>query len=50
MAKQRLLEAIVATINHDGRINLDEANLLRAICAILHCPLPPGLEHPDPAP
>lgn len=47
MAKQRLLEAIVATINHDGRINFDEANLLRTICAILHCPLPPGLGTPQ---
>lgn len=40
LAKQALLEAITVTISHDGRVSVAEAELLRAICAILHCPLP----------
>lgn len=40
-AKELLIEALLATVNHDGRITVGEAELLRAICAALHCPLPP---------
>ena len=29
------------TIAHDGRMTVSESELLRAICAVLHCPLPP---------
>ena len=43
MAKEVLVEAITATIGHDGRIAIDEAELLRTICSTLHCPLPPML-------
>lgn len=43
MAKQVLVEAIAGTVSHDGHITLAEAELLRAVCAILHCPLPPLL-------
>ena len=43
LAKQALLEAVTATVGHDDRISVAEAELLRAICAILHCPLPPIL-------
>lgn len=43
LAKQALLEAITATISHDGRITVSESELLRTVCAILHCPLPPIL-------
>jgi len=39
--KARVVEALGATIVHDGRVSLAEAELLRAICAALHCPLPP---------
>lgn len=42
--KELLVQALVATINHDNRITLSEAEFLRAICASLHCPLPPLLE------
>jgi len=42
-AKAMLLEALLATMHHDGRITIEEAELLRAICADLHCPLPPPL-------
>jgi Zn-dependent protease with chaperone function len=39
--KQALVSALVLTISHDGKVSPDEAELLRAICATLHCPLPP---------
>ncbi len=42
-SKQLLLEGLVKTITHDGRCTLAEAELLRTICAVLHCPLPPQL-------
>jgi hypothetical protein len=43
-AKQALVEGITATIGHDGRVTIAEAELLRTICGVLHCPLPPMLE------
>jgi Zn-dependent protease with chaperone function len=43
LAKEVLVEAIAATIGHDGRIHIAEAELLRTICGALHCPLPPML-------
>ncbi|PJK07253.1 peptidase M48 Ste24p [Lysobacteraceae bacterium NML08-0793] len=43
MGKQLLIEAITLTISHDGRVTLEESELLRSVCAILHCPLPPVL-------
>ncbi len=39
--KERLVQALVAAISHDGRMTVPESELLRAICAVLHCPLPP---------
>jgi Zn-dependent protease with chaperone function len=39
--KQALVSALVLTISHDGKVSPHEAELLRAICATLHCPLPP---------
>jgi len=44
LAKQTLVEALTAAISHDGRINVAESELLRTVCAVLHCPLPPMLE------
>jgi hypothetical protein len=44
LARQALVEGITATIGHDGRINVAESELLRTICGVLHCPLPPMLE------
>jgi hypothetical protein len=41
--RQRLLEAISLCISQDGRLSLGEAELLRAVCATLDCPLPPLL-------
>lgn len=43
LAKQVLVEAITDAIGHDGRVSVAEAELLRTICGVLHCPLPPVL-------
>ena len=43
-AKQLLVEAVTAAVSHDGRIRVAESELLRTVCAVLHCPLPPMLE------
>ncbi|HJS21959.1 MAG TPA: M48 family metallopeptidase [Steroidobacteraceae bacterium] len=40
-AKEQLVEALVKTIAHDQRLTIEEAELLRAICAAVHCPVPP---------
>ena len=40
-AKEMLVQALVRTISHDLRMTVAESELLRAICAALHCPLPP---------
>ncbi len=48
LAKEALVEAITAAISHDGRIDVAEAELLRTICGVLHCPLPPMLGHAGP--
>jgi hypothetical protein len=43
-AKELLIEALLKTVNHDGSVTIGEAELLRAICAALHCPLPPIID------
>lgn len=43
VAKEQLVEALLRTVAHDGRMTAQEAELLRAVCAALHCPLPPLL-------
>jgi hypothetical protein len=40
-AKEQLVTALVKTILFDSEIKIDEAELLRAVCGSLHCPLPP---------
>jgi Zn-dependent protease with chaperone function len=40
-AKEQLVTALVKTILYDSEIKIDEAELLRAVCGSLHCPLPP---------
>ena len=40
-AKSQLVKALVTTVSHDLRMTVAESELLRAICAVLHCPLPP---------
>jgi Zn-dependent protease with chaperone function len=44
LAKQMLVEGVTAAIGNDGRVSVAEAELLRTICGVLHCPLPPMLE------
>ncbi len=39
--KQALIEALVLTVAYDRQVTLGEAELLRVVCASLHCPLPP---------
>ena len=41
--RQSLLQAVSKTVSQDGHLTLDEARLLRAICATLELPLPPIL-------
>ena len=40
--KRKLLAACAATIGHDGRLTLDEAELLRVVADALECPIPPA--------
>jgi Zn-dependent protease with chaperone function len=42
-AKQMLIGGLVRTIAHDKWLAPEEAELLRAICGVLECPLPPVL-------
>lgn len=43
VAKKALIEGLVKTVAHDECLNVGEAELVRTVCAILHCPLPPLL-------
>jgi len=40
LAKQQVVDGLALTVAHDGRITIGEAELLRVVCAALHCPLP----------
>jgi hypothetical protein len=44
LAKEAMVEAVTAAVSHDGRVSVAESELLRTICGVLHCPLPPMLE------
>ena len=44
--KKSLLQALAKSASHDGKVTTAEAELLRAICASLDCPLPPILGRP----
>ena len=41
--RKSLLQALAKTVSHDGKLTATEAELLRAVCASLDCPLPPIL-------
>lgn len=43
-AKETLILALATTVLHDGQVAVDEAELLRLVCSLLHCPLPPLLD------
>jgi tellurite resistance protein len=38
---------LTRAISADGMVSVAEAELLRTICAALHCPLPPLLQGAD---
>jgi hypothetical protein len=38
--KQKLIEGLVRTIANDGVLKVEESELLRTTCALLHCPMP----------
>lgn len=42
--KELLVRSMVTVIGHDGQMTVPELELLRTICAMLHCPLPPLVE------
>jgi Zn-dependent protease with chaperone function len=41
--RQRLVDACAACICADGKVRVGEAELLRAVCDLLNCPMPPLL-------
>jgi Zn-dependent protease with chaperone function len=43
-AKEMLVEALVDAVSRDQQVGVAEAELLRTVCAVLHCPLPALLE------
>lgn len=40
-AKKAVVEGLVKTVANDDVMTVEEAELLRAVCALMHCPLPP---------
>ncbi|WP_018971473.1 M48 family metallopeptidase [Rudaea cellulosilytica] len=42
--KELLVRGLTRAVGADGMVSVSEAELLRTICAALHCPLPPLLE------
>jgi Zn-dependent protease with chaperone function len=49
MQKAVLVNGLFAAVTADGTIRIVEAELMRLVCAVLDCPLPPLLEEVDPA-
>ncbi len=41
ISKRALVHALATCVLHDGRVSIDESELLRAVCAVLRCPMPP---------
>jgi hypothetical protein len=39
--KEFLVTGMVTVIGHDGAMTVSEVELLRTVCALVHCPLPP---------
>jgi Zn-dependent protease with chaperone function len=44
MGKELVVRGLTQAIGADGKVTVTEAELLRTICATLHCPLPPQLD------
>jgi Zn-dependent protease with chaperone function len=49
MQKGLLVKGLFAAVTVDGTIRVAEAELMRLVCAVLDCPLPPLLDSLDPA-
>ena len=47
-AKKVLIEGLVRCIGDDQELSVEEGELLRTVCSVLHCPLPPLLSAPLP--
>ena len=47
-AKKVLIEGLVRCIAHDQKLSVEEGELLRTVCSVLHCPLPPLLSTAQP--
>jgi Zn-dependent protease with chaperone function len=47
-AKKVLIEGMVRCIAHDQKLSVAEGELLRTVCSVLHCPLPPILSAQNP--
>ncbi|MGY3041514.1 Zn-dependent protease with chaperone function/uncharacterized tellurite resistance protein B-like protein [Rhodanobacter sp. TND4EL1] len=41
VAKELVIQSLLLAIRADGQVSVEEAELLRVICASLHCPVPP---------
>ena len=41
VAKELVIQSLLRAIDADGQVSVEEAELLRVICASLHCPVPP---------
>ncbi|MEO8780108.1 MAG: M48 family metallopeptidase [Rhodanobacter sp.] len=41
VAKELVIQSLLCAIDADGQVSVEEAELLRVICASLHCPVPP---------
>ncbi len=45
--KELVVRGLTRAISADGIVSVNEAELLRTVCAALHCPLPPILQQSD---
>jgi Zn-dependent protease with chaperone function len=43
LEKKRLIDGLTRCITYDGKLSIEEGELLRTVCAVLNCPLPPLL-------
>ena len=43
LEKKRLIDGLARCAANDGKLSIDEGELLRTVCALLNCPLPPLL-------
>ncbi len=45
--KELVIRGLTHAVSADGVVSVNEAELLRTVCAALHCPLPPILQQQD---